>query len=104
MPLPSSVTRIRPKPPPFATTSMRGGAGVDRVLDQLLDDARRALDHLARGDAVDEVRRQLAYGHRGPRGVSRAKIAARDDLTRFYRWLVERVDAQEMRRRGSFPA
>ena len=23
MPLPSSVTRIRPKPPPFATTSMR---------------------------------------------------------------------------------
>ena len=30
------------------------GAGVERVLDQLLDDGRRALDHLARGDLVDE--------------------------------------------------
>ena len=43
-----------------------GSTGVDGVLDQLLDDARRALDHLARGDAVDEVRRQLAYGHPRP--------------------------------------
>ena len=39
------------------------GAGVDRVLDQLLDRRRRALDHLARGDAVDENRRQLADRH-----------------------------------------
>ena len=30
------------------------GAGVDRVLDQLLDRTRRTLDHLARGDAVDQ--------------------------------------------------
>ncbi len=29
-------------------------AGVDRVLDQLLDHARRPLDHLAGGDAVDD--------------------------------------------------
>ena len=29
-------------------------AGVERVLDQLLDDARRPLDHLAGGDAVDD--------------------------------------------------
>ena len=29
------------------------GAGVDRVLDELLHHARRPLDHLARGDAVD---------------------------------------------------
>ncbi len=29
-----------------------GRAGIDGVLDQLLDDTRRALDHLARGDAV----------------------------------------------------
>ena len=28
-------------------------AGVERVLDQLLDHARRPLDHLAGGDAVD---------------------------------------------------
>ena len=39
-------------------------AGVDGVLDQLLDDACRTLDDLTRGDAVDEVRRQLTYGHR----------------------------------------
>ena len=40
-------------------------AGVERVLDQLLDDARRPLDHLARGDLVDDARRELAdRGHR----------------------------------------
>ena len=32
------------------------GAGVERVLDQLLDHARRPLDHLAGGDAVDGLR------------------------------------------------
>ena len=32
-------------------------AGVDRVLDQLLDDRRRPLDDLAGGDLVGEVRR-----------------------------------------------
>ena len=36
------------------------GAGVDRVLDQLLDRAGRTLDHLARGDAVDQVGGQTA--------------------------------------------
>ena len=30
------------------------GAGVERVLDQLLDHARRTLDHLAGGDAIDD--------------------------------------------------
>ena len=30
-------------------------AGVDGVLDEFLDDARRPLDHLAGGDAVDHV-------------------------------------------------
>ena len=34
------------------------GPGIDRVLDQLLDRRCRALDDLARGDAVDENRRQ----------------------------------------------
>ncbi len=38
-------------------------AGIERVLDQFLDHARRALDHLARGDAVDEAFRKLADGH-----------------------------------------
>ena len=41
-------------------------AGIDRILDQLLDDARRAFDHLAGGDAVDERFGQLADGHGGP--------------------------------------
>ena len=39
------------------------GAGIDGVLDQLLDGARRALDHLAGGDAVDQVMRQAADRH-----------------------------------------
>ena len=39
------------------------GAGIDRVLDQFLDRRRRALDDLARGDAVDENGRQLADRH-----------------------------------------
>ncbi len=38
-------------------------AGVDGVLDELLDDARRPLDHLARGDAVDGLGAQLANRH-----------------------------------------
>ena len=29
-------------------------AGIERNLDQFLDDRRRALDHLAGGDAIDE--------------------------------------------------
>ena len=41
-----------------------GRAGVERVLDQLLDDARRPLDHLAGGDAVDDGFGELADGHR----------------------------------------
>ena len=40
------------------------GAGVDRVLDQFLDRSRRALDDLARGDAVDQNRREQADRHR----------------------------------------
>ena len=38
-------------------------AGIERVLDQLLDHARRPLDHLARGDAVDDAFGELANGH-----------------------------------------
>ena len=38
-------------------------AGVERVLDQLLDHARRPFDHLAGGDAVDDGLGQLADGH-----------------------------------------
>ena len=58
MPAPSSVTRISRRPPPSVAISMRRRAGVERVLDQFLDDARRPLDHLAGGDAVDERSRR----------------------------------------------
>ena len=40
-----------------------GGAGVERVLDQLLDRAGRPLDHLAGGDAVDQGFGKLADRH-----------------------------------------
>ena len=38
-------------------------AGIDGVLDEFLDHARRTLDHLAGGDAVDDLLWQLADGH-----------------------------------------
>ena len=39
-------------------------ARVERVLGEFLHDARRALDHLAGGDAVDDGFGELADGHR----------------------------------------
>ena len=39
-------------------------AGVERVLDELLDHAGGSLDHLARGDAVDDAFGELADRHR----------------------------------------
>ena len=38
-------------------------AGVDGVLDEFLDDARRPLDDLAGSDAVDRLRCELADSH-----------------------------------------
>ncbi len=53
------------QPPPAAVGHHldAGRAGVERVLDELLDHARRALDHLAGGDAVDDAFGELADGH-----------------------------------------
>ena len=39
------------------------GAGIERVLHELLDHARRTLHHLARRDAVDDAFGELADGH-----------------------------------------
>ena len=39
------------------------GSGIDRVLDQFLDRRRRPLDDFARGNAVDEDRRQKTDRH-----------------------------------------
>ena len=37
------------------------GARIQRVFDQFLERAGRALDHLARGDAIDELGGQPSY-------------------------------------------
>ena len=42
-----------------------GRPGIERVLDELLHDGRGALDHLARGDLVDQVLFEDADGHDG---------------------------------------
>ena len=63
MPSPSSLTRMSRRPPPSVTISILRRAGVERVFDELLHDARRPLDHLAGGDAVDGGFGQLADGH-----------------------------------------
>ena len=52
-PTPLSAIRTRSFPPRSTLTSTRVAPGVDGVLEQLLDHARRPLDHLARGDLVD---------------------------------------------------
>src|ERR1700722_16358207 len=54
-------------PPPAAAVGENvdpAGAGVDGIFHQFLDHARRPLDHLARGDAVDDLFGKLADGHR----------------------------------------
>jgi hypothetical protein len=56
------VDHFKPANSPFEQADgYAGGACVNGVLDQLLESARRALDHLARGDAVDEMFGQAAY-------------------------------------------
>ena len=53
-------------PPPAAAIGEDvdpAGAGVDGVLDEFLDHARGTLDHLAGGDAVDDLFGELADGH-----------------------------------------
>jgi hypothetical protein len=47
------------------------GSGVERVLEQLLERRRRALDDLARGDLVDEVVGQRVYSRHRQRLVER---------------------------------
>src|SRR3954470_15898012 len=57
-------------PPPAAAIGENvdaAGAGIDGVFDQFLDHARGAFDHLAGGDAVDDLFGELADGHEFPR-------------------------------------
>ena len=53
----------QPAPAGFDRDLDRFRASVERVLDKLLDRRRRALDHLARGDAVDGQRIETANWH-----------------------------------------
>ena len=39
----------------------RSGAGVERIFYQFFQGTSRALDHLAGGDAIDELGRQPSY-------------------------------------------
>ena len=52
-----------PSSPAIGENIDPAGARIDGVLDQFLDHARGAFDHLAGGDAVDDLFGQLAYGH-----------------------------------------
>ncbi len=56
MPAPSSTTLISRRAAAFEHDVDPGRAGIERVLDEFLDGGRRALDHLARSDAVHENR------------------------------------------------
>ena len=80
MPAPSSVTRISAAPPAAIVTSIRLRAGVDGVFGEFLDHARRPLDHLAGGDAVDHVFGEAADGHGAifvdSRGGGKAGVSA----------------------------
>ena len=79
MPVPSSDTRISRRPPSSMTISIGARAGVERVLDEFLDDRRRPLDHLAGGDAVDQDGIEAADGRVAghERGVYHESRAAR---------------------------
>ena len=68
MPAPSSSTAISARAAVAYGHLDAACAGIERVLDQLLHRARRALDHLARGDAVDA---SSAAGGCASRGRSR---------------------------------
>jgi len=56
-----------PDEPPSAAVDEHidaAGAGIERIFDELLHHARRTLDHLTGGDAVDHGFGELADGHR----------------------------------------
>ena len=76
MPSPSSLTRMSPTPPASTSILNARGVSVDRVLDELLGDARRALDHLAGRDLVGEVvGESMDDAHRAYGSMSRVRSA-----------------------------
>ena len=95
MPQPSSVTRIRPRPPPLATTSMRRApASMAFSISSLTTLAGRSTTSPAAMRLTrfgGSWRMAIAL----PQALSAAQISARQELTRFYRRLVEGIDAQK---------
>src|SRR5258705_13067933 len=76
-------------------------AGIERILNQLLNDACRALDDLARGDAVDGIGRELPdCQFILPRDAAvpasaAAQTLARELLPKLDGRLVERINAEQ---------
>ena len=60
MPVPSSVTRMRLRPPAWISRVTRAACGVERVFDEFLHDARGPFNHLAGGDLIGDVFGQQA--------------------------------------------
>ena len=75
MPQPSSLTRMRLPAAVLDRDVDRRRAGVERVLDQLLDDRRRTLDDLAGGDLVGDGARQDGDARGAEATDTRAKLA-----------------------------
>ena len=78
IPPPSSVTRIRLLAAVLDLHPDAPRARVERVLDELLHDARGALDHLAGRDAVRDLRRKDPDHARSPPPARRAGPEGRD--------------------------
>ena len=70
--MPSSTTRIRLRPPASIGDIDPAGAGIERVLDQLLDGRGRTLDHFAGRDAVDQDRIETSDRNRHADGRVRS--------------------------------
>src|SRR5262245_41142080 len=101
MPEPSSTTRIRPKPPAVAVTSIRDApASIALPTHSLTTPAGRSASSPAAmrltrfcGSARMAIGMSLGLGF---------QVAAGEDFTRFDRRLVERIDPQKMARKNGF--
>src|SRR5215467_5776084 len=101
MPEPSSATRISPSPPPaIATLMRRAPASIAFSISSLTTLAGRSTTSPA------AILLTISGGscRTGILGLClfAGEIPARQDFTRFYRRLVERVDAKKMRGKDGF--
>ena len=72
IPEPSSATRISRRPPPRVDNDLDArGPASSAFSTSSLTTLAGPFDDLTRGDAVDEIRRQLTYGHPVPQPARR---------------------------------